>query len=409
MSNFSIESLKANCRFTEAVTIEQHFLVCPVGLPLTRAVIDALQEWNFLEVQSDGQMKGGSTEQSEQSETLLEPVTEDKPVTTAVSERLKEALEQTSLLRDPGVSEASRLAIVQSVYDLYSDYVDAVYTRYATHKELALNDIAENIKMLCDFIAESKRYILRIQPKASPENKNYLVSHSMRSTVLAIVMGMQLTLSEPKLVELGVSCLLHEIGMIRLPPQLYLVNRKLTPSEKKQLFTHPVVGYNILKDYDFPLTIMLGVLEHHEKEDGSGYPRRVAGGKISILAKIISVACSYEAMSSPRTYKSEGNTHTAMIELLKNTGKQYDEAIVRALLFSISLYPIGAYVYLSDGKVGIVTDVNPENIKHPIVQLLTEKDANGMLKTVYTNETTCKVSRSLTPAETASIKKSLGL
>jgi hypothetical protein len=95
------------------------------------------------------------------------------------------------------------------------------------------------------------------------------------------------------------------------------------------------------------------------------------------------------------------------VELLKNMGKQYNEAIVRALLFSISFYPIGAYVYLSDGRVGVVTDANlenPENIKNPIVQLLTEKDSDGKPKTVATNDT-LKISRALTPAEIASLKK----
>lgn len=409
MNNLSVDSLKVNCRFTGAITIEQNFLVCPAGLPLSESTIIALRDWDFLEVESEGGAADNSAE-AEAGIEVLEPIVEDIPVTLAVCGRLKDTIAQTAALKDPGTSEEKKLAIVQDVYDQYSDYIDAVYTRYATHKELALDEIAGNIQILCEFIAASKRYILRIQPKAAPENKNYLVNHSMRSTVLAIVMGMQLALPAPKLVELGVACLLHEIGMLRLPPQLYLTTRKLTVAEKKQLFVHPVVGYNILKHYEFPLAIMLGVLEHHEKEDGSGYPRHIGGDKISVFAKIISVACSYEAISSPRTYKNEENTHTAIVKLIQSMGKQYNEAIVRALLFSISFYPIGAYVYLSDGRVGIVVDANlenPENIKNPIVQLISDKDANGAPKTVVTNDT-IKISRALTPDEIANIKKTQG-
>jgi HD-GYP domain-containing protein (c-di-GMP phosphodiesterase class II) len=403
VSAFAVATLNENCRFSDEVTIEQNFLLCAPGLPITKDLVAALREWQFTEVQSEGTPEGGLNAQGEEIE---QTPPEEKP---QKSLSFNNALKKASELKNPALSDEERIAIVQSVYDQYTEYIDTLYTRYATHKELHLKDIAETIKTLCEFIAASKRYILRIQPKSTPENKNYLVNHSMRSTVLAIVMGMQLAMPMPKLVELGVSCMLHEIGMIRLPPQLYLTSRKLTPSEKKQLFIHPVVGYNILKDYAFPLAITLGVLEHHEKEDGSGYPRHVEGDKISILAKIISVACSYEAITSPRTYKSEENTHTAMVELLKNTGKQYDEAIVRALLFSISLYPIGAYVFLSDGKVGLVTDVNPENPKNPIVQLLTDRTPDGSPKIVVTDEITHKVSRILTPEETVSIKKSLKL
>jgi HD-GYP domain-containing protein (c-di-GMP phosphodiesterase class II) len=408
MGAFSIASLKPGCRFTDAVTIEHNFLVCATGLPFNTELIAALQEWNFPEVLCDGHLRGGANPDGEAEEQPEAPQN-DTPVTVIKGGRLKRALEQAHILKDPNVAEDTIIAVVETVYDHYLEYIDAVYTRYATHKELQVRDISDTVQSLCGFIALSKRYILRVQPKAPPENKNYLVNHSMRSTVLAIVMGMQLSLSQAKLVELGVSCILHEIGMIRLPPQLYLTNRKLTMSERKQLVTHPLIGYNILKDYAFPLSITLGVLDHHEKEDGSGYPRRVHGSKISTLAKIISVACSYEAITSPRTYKTEETTHTAMMDLVKNTGKQYDEAIVRALLFSISLYPIGAYVYLSDGRVALVTDVNPDSPKNPIVRLLREKNPDGTLKTRATDDVTHKISRMLTLEETASVKKSLSI
>jgi HD-GYP domain-containing protein (c-di-GMP phosphodiesterase class II) len=404
MNTYAVATLKENCRFSEEVIIDPIFLLCAPGLPITKEIIEALKEWQFTEVQSEGESRGGSTQRGDEGEA---PPAEEEITPAQKGLSLQEAVKRAQALKNPAVSEADRLNIVQEMYEQYLSYIDTLYTRYATHKELPVKDISETVKTLCEFIASSKKYVLRIQPKSTPENKNYLVNHSMRSTVLAIVMGMQLGMPLTKLVELGVSCLLHEIGMIRLPPQLYLTNKKLTPSEKKQLFIHPVMGYNILKDYAFPLAISLGVLEHHEKEDGSGYPRHVEGDKISILAKIISVACSYEAITSPRTYKNEDSSHAAIVELLKNTGKQYDEAIVRALLFSISMYPIGAYVFLSDGKVGLVTDVNPENPKNPIVELVTEKNPDGTPKIVVTDEISRRVSRVLTPEEIASIKKSI--
>jgi HD-GYP domain-containing protein (c-di-GMP phosphodiesterase class II) len=403
MAIVSVATLKSDSRFTEGITIDQNFLVCAPGLPLTRELIAALKEWNFPDVCSTGQL---TSEELYDSAVNTEAfVDEEISVTVVKGMRLKEALEQTSFLTDPGASEDERIAAVESIYDMYLEYIDAVYTRYATHQELWFDDISDVVKSLCGFIAASKRYVLRIQPKAPPENKNYLVNHAMRSTVLAIVMGMRLTLPSAKLVELGVSCILHEIGMIRLPPQIYLANRKLTLWEKKQLFTHPLLGYNILKACEFPLPIMLGVLDHHEKEDGSGYPRRLLGGKISVLAKIISVACSYEAITSPRTYKNEDSAYAAMMDLIKSRGKQYDETIIRALLVSISLYPIGAYVYLSDGRVGLTVDVNPDNPKNPIVQLVNERKPDGTPKIIAPDGTQLSVSRVLTPAETASIKK----
>ena len=82
---------------------------------------------------------------------------------------------------------------------------------------------------------------------------------------------------------------------------------------------------NAFREFDFPLSICLGVLEHHEKENGKGYPRHLAGAGISPYAKIIAVACSFEAITSPRHYKEANSSYEAMVELLKNEGKQYKD------------------------------------------------------------------------------------
>ena len=145
-------------------------------------------------------------------------------------------------------------------------------------------------------------------------------------------------------------------------------------------------GYTIVKDLGFSLPIQLGVLEHHEKENGTGYPRHLTGDKISPNGKIIAVACTYEAISSPRSYKDERSTFDALIELIQNKDHIYDDSILKGLLYTVSLYPIGTYVYLSNRKIAEVIDSNPENPKCPVVQLLTEKEADGSLKVVQTGK-----------------------
>ena len=229
----------------------------------------------------------------------------------------------------------------------------------------------------------------------------------MRSTVLAITIGLQLHMSLSKLIELGVTCLLHEIGMIRLPPQLYLTDKQLSPGERAQISTHPVIGFEIVKELKFPLTIQLGILEHHEKINGTGYPRHLTGDKISVYAKIIAVACSFEAITAPREYKTERSTFDAMVEMLKNKNHQYDETVIKALLYSLSLFPIGAYVYLANGKIAQVTDVNPDNPKNPVVQPLGERETDGTPKTVQTNDSDMKIIRVLSKQELEDVLKSL--
>ena len=157
-------------------------------------------------------------------------------------------------------------------------------------------------------------------------------------TVLAIAVALQLHLPLSKMIELGVTCILHEIGMLRLPPQLYMTSKKLSAREKAQISKHTLLGYSIIKDLNFNLSVQLGVLEHHEKENGTGYPQKKSGDKISNNAKIISVACSYEAISSPRSFKTGRSTFEAIVELLQNKERSYDDSIVRGLLYTVSLF-----------------------------------------------------------------------
>ena len=133
----------------------------------------------------------------------------------------------------------------------------------------------------------------------------------------------------------------------------------------------------------------------------------MTGDKISSKAKIIAVACSFEAISSPRGYKAERSTFDAMIELIQNKNHAYDDSVLKALLYTVSLYPIGTYVYLSNRKVAIICDTNPDNPKYPIAQLLTEKNKDGSPIQIPTDPSGINIVRILSKTEVSDIKKFL--
>lgn len=406
METITLDSLKNDLTFTGDVYIDSNFLLLPRTSPVTNELINALREWEFQSILCDGGLSlggdiGVTTDITEESQDeLLNSSSVDN---LKIGESVKKAFENSKTIVDN--SDITRMEMVQKVYDEYMNYIEQILTHYTTHKQINQEELSETVKELCIFIKENKRFILRVNPSKENSNKNFLVKHSMRTTVLAIAIALQLHMPLSKMIELGVACILHEIGMLRLPPQIYMTEKKLTPGEKIQIFKHPLLGYSIAKDLEFPISIQLGILEHHEKENATGYPRKLSGDKITTIAKIISVACSYEAITSPRTYKDERTEFEAIIELLKNSNKQYDDTVIKALLFSVSLYPIGAYVYLSNRKVGIVVDTNPDNPKCPVVQLLTEKNEDGSLITVQTKEGEITITRILTKREKEDIVK----
>lgn len=419
MNSFNIEGLKPGTFFTSDVMLDKTFLLLTNSIPLSEGMIKALQDWDFKQIFSDGSLSSSAvlTNISQNTtdidiEELENSVNSTKStITTEKLNAAKKALESAETIDIDDIgneskidTESSRLSVVTNIYNDYLNYISYVYTRYATHKELNYEELSSKIKDLCIFIKENRRFVLRVQPAQEPKAKEFLVSHSMRSTVYAIIIGMQLRLPLSNLIELGVSCVIHEIGMIRLPPQLYMTERALNSSDKKLIFTHPIISYNILQEYDFPLKVCLGVLEHHERENGTGYPNHLPSEKISIYAKIIAVACSFEAITAPRHYKDAQSSYEAMVDMLKNNKQFYDENVIKALLYSLSLFPIGGYVYLSNGKIAQVVDVNPENPKNPIVQLVsTIKGAKQ--ETIQTSDTGIKIVRALNKEECNDVLK----
>ncbi len=368
MDTIQVDTLHKDLSFTGDLLLDGTFLLLPQTAPISQELIDALTEWEFTTVLCDGNLSLGG-------DIGIESNSDDNSNTSKENfgVSLKKAIASTKSSYIVN-SDQSRMDMVESVFNEYMNYIEKVFTHYATHKEIDQAELSETIQELVMFVKDHKRYILRINPNPDDAGKNFLVIHSMRTTVLAIAIAQQLHLPLSKIIEVGVACIIHEIGMLRVPPQLYMSSRNLTIGERATISKHTIFGYTIVKDLNFPLSIQLGVLEHHEKENGSGYPRKMTGDKISSNAKIIAVACSFEAISSPRGYKAERSTFDAMIELIQNKNHAYDDSVLKALLYTVSLYPIGTYVYLSNRKVAIVIDSNPENPKCPVVQLLTEKD-----------------------------------
>ena len=372
MRKFLLAEVPKGSFFSEPVYLEKQFLLAAPEMPFTPELLKTLMDWEFYEVYSTGiPMDDYAAHKSEGSE-----------------------------IAESALGDSDKIMRAEEFYAGFLKYVEGLFTQVAIKDQLEFKQVADRIKTACDIIREDRRFLLRVQKNTlSSPIDNYMASHAVRSTIISIIIGFYLKLPNHRLIELGVAALLHEIGMIKLPPQVYISNRPLQPQEKKAIFSHPVLSFNMLKNFDFPLTVTVAVLEHHERENGAGYPRKLTGDKISLYAKIIAVACSYEALSAQRPHKEAKDGYAGMLELLKNEGKQYDDTIVRALVYSLSIYPIGLYVLLSSGRKGQVVDVNPENPRFPIVQIFGELTPDGKNKVMETSQDGIFIVRPLTKEE----------
>jgi len=160
----------------------------------------------------------------------------------------------------------------------------------------------------------------------------YTAGHQRRVADLAYAIAVEMGLTEVKIEGVRMSGVIHDLGKISVPAEILSKTGRITKAEYMIIKTHPQVGYDILKDIEFPWPVGQIVLQHHERMDGSGYPDALSGKDILIEARIMAVADVLEAMASHRPYRPALGIDIALEEIAKNKGVFYDTEVAEACL-----------------------------------------------------------------------------
>lgn len=199
----------------------------------------------------------------------------------------------------------------------------------------------------------------------------YTFKHSVDVATMSMIVSRQYGLPDEQIYEIGISGLLHDIGKSKIPNEILNKAGKLTDEEFALIKQHSLLGYQILKDKpELSNAIKLGVLQHHEKINGSGYPMGATEDKIHIFAKIIAVADIYDALVTERPYKKAFTPRDAVEMIMAMTG-ELDLKVMQSFLESVILYPVGTNVDLSNGEKAKVVANNPKYVLRPTVVGLT--------------------------------------
>ncbi len=156
----------------------------------------------------------------------------------------------------------------------------------------------------------------------------YARGHASRVTVFSQAMARRVGLDKERLSVLRLGALLHDVGKLTVPPAVLLKSGPLTEIEIVQVRRHPAAGVRMLRSLGAPREILPTVLHHHERWDGAGYPRGRAGERIPIEARILTVADSFDAMTSIRPYRAPRHAPDALEELRRYAGTQFDPNLV---------------------------------------------------------------------------------
>lgn len=195
-----------------------------------------------------------------------------------------------------------------------------------------INTLEDKIMNLQEKLNDCYMGMLRAVATMATIKDGYTAGHSKRVEKLAMKIGKAMKLSESSLNVLSKACLFHDIGKMGIDEKLLTKRGYLEPEEMEIIKMHPERAYDIISDVSCQKELAEAILYHHEKWDGSGYPKGISRDMIPLLSRIIAVADSYDAMSVPRPYRGAFDKERIMRELKANAGTQFDPQIIELIL-----------------------------------------------------------------------------
>ena len=201
----------------------------------------------------------------------------------------------------------------------------------------------------------------------------YTSQHSMNVCILAIALGRQINLPVKELNNVGLCGMMHDMGKMSVPLEVLNKPGKLEPDELKIMQSHPELGWKLLMSSNDMYGGAIDVAHsHHERLDGTGYPRKLTAEKITPYTRIVTIVDMYDAITSDRVYQ-RGRTHLEAINIMtKMCGTHLDSGLTYKFIECLGIYPPGSIVEMSNGEIAIVVEANQKRLKPKIILLLDE-------------------------------------
>lgn len=386
MEKINVGDLKKGMRYSSHVYFDDgKYMLLSAGNPIGEYELRALLKWEIPFVKTAGRllMEGEVIENEplkledfeeleeleelgESDDDILIDSEEDSgALSFQQSEAFKEAIFSLPEVLLSGEIYYEYEGVIQELANIFSFLKDG-----KTIKSSYINPLAMRVKTMAnEHSAECVSFIL----SGKAENDSMAVE-AVNIALLCVIITEFLNLDIERQMDIIIGALLHDIGMMRIPKSILLKQTPLSETEKQTIMAHTAYAYKYIVEYlQYSDVLGKSIMEHHERWDGKGYPNGISNIDIDIGARVIAVADAFVAMLNPRTYREPILGYQAMKNLLADNARRFDPNIIKAMVQSVGIYPIGSIVMLNDSSLARVTKTAMDAPLRPIVEVILDE------------------------------------
>lgn len=243
--------------------------------------------------------------------------------------------------------------------DVFNDPFNANFKKYRNILEMAIDNLIKEIK----FREANGEFIYEMEDNRTV--KNWIFYHSLNTCVISAGIALKMGFNDTEIKNIAVAGLYHDFGKILLSPELRN-SKDISEEDKEIIRQHPEKAFRLFQRLSYPVSTCYGIWQHHEKIDGSGYPKGICADKITVSAQIVALASAFDNLVNIQPYNDNPMSHSEALEYIQGCGL-YKIDCIMALLKFIVPYPVGTKVKLSTGEIGIVLKNNSSLVMRPFV------------------------------------------
>ena len=371
LRRIKIEDLKEGMMFSEPLFFDDgKNRVLGKGYPVSQRELSVLKQWKVPFVMTAGKSV-------KKNEDAAEPVEETEALpdkgevsTGKAAKKDQKETAENAILQLPDILNHS---------ELYTEYLaiilkmDIFLTEVKKRKPVTPRPIDGIALRLRNLLAADRASVISFILSAQIPDRE-MAKALIDTAILAETIANFMKLPEDYIDDLVLASLLHDCGMLRVSDTILKKKGQLSDTEMQTVAAHTVYGYKaVLSEFMYTERIAMLVLQHHERWDGKGYPNGLDKDSIEIGARIIAVVDAFVAMTSQKAYRSALLGYDAMKTLLADKGRRFDYEVIKAMIQSIGVYPIGSIVLMNDTSIARVIGIIPDAPLRPLIRVLIDE------------------------------------